>query len=219
MGENCVQEESMSKVNLTMSISVDGYVAGPDQDEESPLGRGGMALHQWHLGLPEKPTGERGDEVNRLVTDEILREVGAVIMGRNMFGPIRGDWGDESWNGWWGPEPPYRCDTYVLTHHARESVEMQGATTFHFVTDGIESAMEQARASAGDRDISIAGGASTAQQYLRAGMIDQISLQVIPILMGSGERLFDNLRDYSPKLEIARVLEAPAATHLRYIVR
>jgi dihydrofolate reductase len=209
----------MSKVKLTMSISLDGYVAGPGQDEDNPLGQGGMALHEWHLNIPEEPTDAPGEDVNRLVTEEILGEVGAVIMGRNMFGPIRGDWGDESWKGWWGPEPPYRCDTYVLTHHEREAVEMEGGTTFHFVTDGINSAMEQARAVAGDREISIAGGASTAQQYLRAGLIDEVNLQVIPVLMGAGERLFDNLGDYQPDLEVVRVLGAPNATHVRYLVR
>jgi dihydrofolate reductase len=208
----------VSKVKLTMSISLDGYVAGPEQDADNPLGRGGMALHDWHLNLPDEPSGAPGEDFNRLVTEEILGDVGAVIMGRNMFGPIRGDWGDESWNGWWGPEPPYRCDTYVLTHHPREPVEMDGGTTFHFVTDGIESAMERARAAAGERQISIAGGASTAQQYLRAGLIDQVSLQVIPILMGGGERLFDNLGDYRPTLEVDRVLDAPNATHIRYCV-
>ena len=208
----------MSKVKLTMSISLDGYVAGPGQDADNPLGRGGMALHEWHLNLPDEPSGAPGEDANRLVTEEILGEVGAVIMGRNMFGPIRGDWGDESWNGWWGPEPPYRCATYVLTHHAREPVEMDGGTAFHFVTEGIEAAMEQARAAAGELDISIAGGASTAQQYLRAGLIDEVSLQVVPVLMGDGERLFDNLGDYSPTLEVVRVLDAPNATHLRYRV-
>jgi dihydrofolate reductase len=208
----------MAKVKLSMSISLDGYVAGPDQDAEHPLGIGGRELHDWHLNLPDEPTGEPGDEANRLVSEEILGEVGAVIMGRNMFGPIRGDWGDGSWTGWWGPEPPYRCDTYVLTHHPRESVEMEGGTTFHFVTEGIESAMDRARQSAGEREISIAGGASTAQQFLRAGLIDRIDLQLSPVLLGAGERLFDNLGDYKPKLEIARVLQAPNATHLRYLV-
>lgn len=208
----------MSKVKLTMSISLDGYVAGPGQDEDNPLGRGGMALHDWHLGLPDEPTGAPGEDVNRQVTDEILSAVGAVIMGRNMFGPIRGDWGDESWNGWWGPDPPYRCDAFVLTHHAREPVEMEGGTTFHFVTEGIEAAMEQARSAAGEGEISIAGGAATAQQYLRAGLIDEISLQVVPILLGAGERLFDNLGEHSPNLEIDRVLQAPKVTHIRYAV-
>jgi dihydrofolate reductase len=209
----------VSEVKLSMSISLDGYVAGPDQDAENPLGRGGFALHHWHIDLPDEPTGAPGEEENRLVTDEILGRVGAVIMGRNMFGPIRGDWGDESWNGWWGPNPPYGCDTYVLTHHAREPVEMEGGTTFHFVTDGIESATEQARAAAGDGEISIAGGASTAQQALVAGLVDRIDLQLIPVLLSAGERLFDNLGDYSPELEVERVLSAPNATHVRYRVR
>ncbi len=208
----------MSKVKLTMSMSLDGYVAGPGQDADHPLGEGGMDLHHWHLDLPDEATGAPGEDVNRLVNDEMLGEVGAVIMGRNMFGPVRGDWGDESWNGWWGPNPPYHCDTFVLTHHEREPVEMEGGTTFHFVSDGIESAMEQARAAAGETEISIAGGASAAQQYLRAGLIDEINLQVIPVLLGDGERLFDNLGDYRPKLEPVRVLAAPNATHVRYRV-
>jgi dihydrofolate reductase len=206
----------MSKVKVTMSISLDGYVAGPNQDADHPLGRRGMELHGWHLDLPEEPSGAPGEEANRLVTEEILGDVGAVIMGRNMFGPIRGDWDDESWNGWWGPDPPYHCDTYVLTHHAREPVEMDGGTTFHFVTEGIETAMELARDAAGERQISIAGGASTVQQYLRAGLVDEVSLQVIPVLMGAGERLFDELGDDPPTLEIERVLDAPNATHIRY---
>ena len=202
----------MGKVKLSMSMSLDGYVAGPGQDEDNPLGVGGMALHQWHLGP------DAGDPANKQVAEEILAGNGATIMGRNMFGPVRGEWGDSDWRGWWGDEPPYRCPTFVLTHHAREPVEMEGGTTFHFVTDGIQSAFEQARDVAGDGDISIAGGAECAREYLGAGLIEELDIQLVPQMLGSGERLFDGMAPGAPKLEVVRVLEAPGATHLRYAV-
>ncbi len=142
-----------------------------------------------------------------------------MIMGRKMFGPIGGgDWGDGSWTGWWGDDPPYHAPVYVLTHHAREPVEMEGGTTFHFVTDGITSALEQARDAAGDADVQIAGGANTVQQYLAAGLVDEININVSPIFLGAGERLFDNLDGTDLKLEQARVVGAPGATHLQYRV-
>ncbi|MET0456113.1 MAG: dihydrofolate reductase family protein, partial [Mycobacterium sp.] len=165
-----------------MSISADGYVAGPDQSATDPLGVGGPALHEWHLG-PAKD-----HPVNRQVVSDMMAGMGATIMGRNMFGPIRGEWGDSDWRGWWGEEPPYHCPVFVLTHHARDPIEMQGGTTFYFVTDGIESAYARARTVAGGRDISIAGGAACARQAIRAGLVDEIDLQVNPLILGSGER-------------------------------
>lgn len=202
----------MSRTNLSMSVSADGYVAGPDQSEADPLGVGGPTLHEWHLG----PKADH--PVNRQVAAEMLDGMGATIMGRNMFGPIRGEWADTDWRGWWGEEPPYHCPVFVLTHHARDPIEMQGGTTFHFVTDGIESAYAQAKAVAGDRDISIAGGASCARQAIRAGLVDDIDLQLSPVILGAGERLFDGFDAGMPKLELARVLEAPGALHVRYRV-
>jgi len=195
-----------------MSISADGYVAGPDQSAEHPLGLGGEQLHGWHLGPA------RDHPANRQVMSDMLDGMGATIMGRNMFGPIRGEWGDSGWAGWWGDVPPYHCPVFVLTHFAHEPIELQGGTTFHFVTDGIESAHTQARNAAGDRPISIAGGASCARQAIRAGLVDEIDLQVNPVILGSGERLFDGLPAGEPRLELVRVLEAPGVVHLRYCV-
>ncbi|HEX6389857.1 MAG TPA: dihydrofolate reductase family protein [Solirubrobacteraceae bacterium] len=190
------------------SVSLDGYSAGPDQSEEHPLGIGGLQLHGWHIGDV--------DPANQPVVDELSDNVGAVIMGRNMFGPVRGEW-DREWNGWWGEDPPYHVPVFVLTHYPRASVEMQGGTTFHFVTDGIESALEQARAAAGDQDVLIGGGASTVRQYLRAGLVDRFTLNVAPVVLGGGERPLDGLEPGSFKLE--RVIDAPEATHLTYSAR
>lgn len=195
-----------------MSISADGYVAGPDQSEEHPLGVGGEQLHAWHMG----PAAEH--PVNRQVVADMMDGMGATIMGRNMFGPVRGAWGDSGWRGWWGDEPPYHCPVFVLTHHAHSPIEMAGGTTFHFVTDGIESAYAQAKAAAGGRDISIAGGASCARQAIAAGLVDEIDLQISPVILGSGERLLDGFQAATPRLELVRVLEAPGVAHLRYRV-
>jgi len=202
----------MPRTNLSMSISADGYVAGPDQSEDEPLGIGGRALHDWHLG-PSKD-----HPANRRVISDMLDGMGATIMGRNMFGPVRGEWGDSQWRGWWGAVPPYHCPVFVLTHYAHEPIEMEGGTTFYFVTDGIESAYTQARSAAGDRPISIAGGASCGRQAIEAGIVDEIDLQVNPVILGSGERLLDGFAPGQPQLELVRVLEAPAVAHLRYRV-
>jgi dihydrofolate reductase len=195
-----------------MSISADGYVAGPDQSEAEPLGIGGRALHDWHLG----PTKDH--PANRRVIMDMMDGVGATIMGRNMFGPVRGEWGDSHWKGWWGAEPPYHCPVFVLTHYPHDPIEMEGGTTFHFVTDGIESAYAQARTVAGDQPISVAGGALCARQAIAAGIVDEIDLQVNPVILGSGERLLDGFAPGQPKLELVRVLEAPGVAHLRYRV-
>ena len=202
----------MSRTNLSMSISADGYVAGPGQCAEHPLGVGGEALHAWHMG-PAKD-----HPVNRLVVSDMMDGIGATIMGRNMFGPIRGEWDGSGWNGWWGDDPPYHCPVFVLTHYPHPPIEMAGGTTFHFVTDGIASAHAQAKKASGGRAISIAGGASCARQAIAAGLVDDIDLQVAPVLLGSGERLLDGFEAGQPALELVRVLEAPGVAHLRYRV-
>lgn len=202
----------MSRTNLSMSISADGYVAGPDQSEDNPLGVGGEALHGWHIG------SDRNHPVNRQVAAEMLEGMKATIMGRNMFGPVRGDWGASQWQGWWGEEPPYHCPVFVLTHYEHDPIELKGGTTFYFVTDGIEAAYRQATAVAGGGDISIAGGASCARQALAAGIVDEIDLQLSAEILGSGERLFDGFERGVPKLDLVRVLEAPGVVHLRYHV-
>lgn len=174
----------MSKVTCGVAISVDGYVAGPGQSEQNPLGEGGEELHHWHT---------EPEQLKRNAQEQYaLLDAGAFIMGRNMFGPVRGEW-DREWNGWWGDEPPYRAPVFVLTHHARPSVKMAGGTTFHFVTGGIDDALERARQAAGDRNVAIAGGASTVNQYLAAGHIDELRLHIVPVLLGAGERLFDGV--------------------------
>lgn len=195
-----------------MSISADGYVAGPGQCQQHPLGVGGEALHAWHLGP------DRDHPTNREVVSEMLDGMGATIMGRNMFGPIRGPWGDSDWQGWWGEEPPYHCPVFVLTHHPHHPIELRGGTTFHFVTDGIEAAYAQAEEAASGAPISIAGGASCARQAIAAGLVDEIDLQVNPIILGSGERLLDGFEAGTPALKLDRVLEAPGVVHIRYRV-
>jgi len=217
---------AMSKLKLNITMSIDGYVAGPDQSPENPLGIGGEELHDWLVPLRafRESHGHEGGEVNASTpfAEDILAGAGATIMGRNMFGGGPGPW-DESWKGWWGDDPPYHNPVFVLTHHPREPVEMQGGTTYHFVTDGIESALEQARAAAEvaskawrvRKDVSLAGGASVAQQYLAAGLLDEIVVSVVPILLGGGTRLFENVGD--AKLEQVESVEAPGVTHIRYI--
>jgi dihydrofolate reductase len=193
-----------------MSISLDGFVAGPGQSRENPLGVGGMDLHQWHFRADEP-----GHEIDAGMRDELLSSRGAYVMGRNMFGPIRGEW-QQDWRGWWGAEPPYHAPVFVLTHYPRDPIEMEGGTTFHFVTEGFETAMEQARAAAGDEDVDVAGGASTVRQALAAGAIDELLLDVVPVLLGAGEGLFEGVAD--PGLEPVEVIHSPYATHVRYRV-
>jgi dihydrofolate reductase len=212
----------MSKLKLNMTMSLDGFVAGPNQSENDPLGIGGMQLHQWLLPLKafrETHGGEEGGEVNAStpIAEEILGNVGATIMGRNMFGGGPGPWGDDPWRGYWGDNPPYHHPVFVLTRHPREPLEMEGGTTFHFVTDGIDSALEQARTAAGEQDVSIGGGANVVQQYLAAGLLDEMVISVVPVLLGGGARLFDNLGDAAPKLEQVQAIEAPGVTHIRYV--
>jgi dihydrofolate reductase len=211
----------MGKVRFQLAISLDGYAAGPNQSEKDPLGVGGTQLHEWVLKLEawRRPHGREGGDTgpSNDVIEEVQRNVGAGIMGRNMFGGGPGPWSEtEPWRGWWGDEPPFHYPVYVLTHHPREPLEMAGGTTFHFVTEGIESALERARADAGERDVLISGGASTVQQYLGAGLVDEFDLHVVPVLLGAGERLLENAG--APKLEQLRAIEAPAVTHLKYRV-
>jgi len=190
-----------------MSISLDGFVAGPDQSEENPLGKGGHANHAWHMG------DERATAENEKAAGWLMRPRGAYVMGRNMFGPIRGEW-DGDWRGWWGDDPPYHAPVYVLTHHAQDPIEMEGGTTFHFVTDGFDSAYAQAVETAGDQGVDIAGGASTVRQALIAGVVDELTLDIAPVLLGSGERIFDGVETFD--MEPVEVLHSPLATHIRY---
>jgi dihydrofolate reductase len=209
----------MSSVTCQISISLDGFVAGPNQSIDNPIGEGGMRLHEWAFATASwrEQHGLDGGEPNADadVVDEVVQGVGAYIMGRKMFGGGDGPW-DETWTGWWGEDPPYHVPVYVLTHHPREPLAMQGGTTFTFVTDGIESALEQAQTAAGDKDIAIAGGASAVQQYLAAGLLDELYLHIVPIVLGSGERLLENVGD--PTLEPVKVIASPAVTHVKYRV-
>jgi dihydrofolate reductase len=209
----------MTNVTCQISISLDGYVAGPNQSNDNPIGAGGMRLHQWAFATDawREQHGESGGErsADSEVAEQLMQGIGAYIMGRNMFGPGRGAW-DASWTGWWGEDPPYHTPVYVLTNHPREPLEMQGGTTFQFVTDGIGSALQQARAAAGDQDVSIAGGASTVNQYLAAGLLDELHLHVVPVVLGAGERLLQDVGD--PTLEPIEVVASPAVTHVKYRV-
>lgn len=210
----------MTKLRFEVSLSVDGFIAGPRQSEEHPLGIGGGQLHEWAFKLAawRKPHGIDGGEVNAStqIVEESLENVGAVVMGRNMFGGGPGPWGDEGWDGWWGDDPPYHTPVFVLTHHAREPLEKQGGTTFYFVTDGIESALERAREAAGSKDVSLGGGADVAQQYLAAGLLDEIRLNIVPVFLYDGARLFENIEGADARLEPMRVLQTPDVTHLDY---
>ncbi len=208
----------MSSVTCHISISLDGFVAGPNQSIENPIGEGGMRLHQWMFETASwrEHQGLEGGEhsADSEVADEVVRDVGAYIMGRKMFGGGAGRW-DETWTGWWGDEPPFHAPVFALTHHSRKPLSMQGGTTFTFVTR-IDSALEQARAAAGGRDVAIAGGASTVRQYLAAGMLDELYLHIVPIILGAGERLLEDVGD--PVLVPVKVIASPAVTHVKYRV-
>lgn len=212
--------EHVSKLRFRISVSLDGYVAGPNQTRQEPLGVGGEGLHEWVLPLAawRQPHGREGGVVNESspVVEAEIANIGATIMGRNMFGGGPGPWSkSEPWLGWWGRNPPFHTPVFVLTHHAREPEVMEGGTTFVFVTDGIESALEQARAAAGAMDVALAGGAQTAQQYLAAGLVDEMQLHVAPILLGGGERLFDNVADLHG-LELVQTVAAPDVVHMKF---
>jgi dihydrofolate reductase len=212
----------MSKTTLDISMSVDGFVAGPNQTVEEPLGRGGEELHEWIFGLKSwrEAHGQEGGEEN--VDSELVRETvganGAYVMGRRMFSSGDGAWeSDPKANGWWGDDPPFGVPVFVLTHHAREPLQL-GSTTFTFVTDGVEAAHERATAAAGENNVAVAGGAAVVQQFLAAGLLDEIQIHVVPILLGDGVRLFGAGPGEQPTLELMRVVDSPAVTHLKYRV-
>lgn len=213
-----------ARLRLKISMSLDGFVAGPNQSVENPLGIGGMRLHEWAFALEawRAPHGLDGGEVNEsaAVVDESLANIGATIMGRNMFGGHPGNWDPEKpWNGWWGDDPPFHHPVFVLTHYPREPLVLEGDNTFTFVTEGIEAALEQARRAAGGKDVSLAGGASASRQYLAADLVDEMEINLVPILLGSGERLFEGIGDDLHGLELVRTLAAPTVTHLKFARR
>ncbi len=214
----------MSKLRFKISMSLDGFVAGPDQSLENPLGIGGGKLHEWAFRLAafRGLLGLEGGEVNEStpVVEESLANIGATVMGRNMFGGHPGAWdAKHPWSGWWGANPPFHHPVFVLTHHAREPLELEGGTTFTFVTKGIEAALELAMRAAGNRDVLLAGGARAAQQYLATSLVDEMELNVVPALLGSGERLFDGLGDDLHGLDLVRTVAAPKVTHLKFAKR
>jgi len=211
----------MSKLRLKISMSLDGFVAGPNQSVENPLGIGGMRIHEWAFALEawRAQHGLEGGEVNESaqVMKESVENLGATIMGRNMFGGHPGPWDpNKPWNGWWGEDPPYHHPVFVLTHHPRETLVLEGGNSFTFVTDGIESALEQAQRAARGKDVSLAGGAKAAQQYLKADLVDEMELSIAPTLLGSGERLFEGLGDNLHGLELVRTVAAPDVIHLKF---
>jgi len=214
----------VSRLRFRISISLDGFVAGPDQSVENPLGIGGEQLHEWVLPLAawRAPHGLPGGEVNESskVVEEEQAGIGATIMGRNMFGGHPGPWNpNDPWNGWWGDEPPFHHPVFVLTHHAREPLALKGGTTFTFVTDGVESALDQAREAAGGKDVVLGGGADVAQQYLRAGLVDEMEIHLVPVLLGGGERLFDGVGRDLHALELERTVATPKVVHLKFARR
>jgi dihydrofolate reductase len=209
----------MSSITCQISMSLDGFVAGPNQSPKDPLGEGGLRLHEWAFATEgwRAQHGLRGGERNAdsELVERMFENIGAHVMGRKMFGGGAGPW-DETWTGWWGDDPPFHAPVFVLTHHAREPLSMQGDTTFTFATDGVESAIEQARDAAAGKDVAIAGGASAVRQCLAAGVLDELHLHIVPILLGGGERLLDDAGE--PALEPVEVIASPAVTHVRYRV-
>jgi len=213
----------MNRLTFDITMSLDGFIAGPNATLEQPLGEGGEQLHEWLVGLASwrETHGLAGGTTNRdsEILEEAMARNGATLMGRRMFSGGAGPWEDDpNADGWWGDDPPFHTPVFVLTHHPREPVEKQGGTSYTFVTDGIEAALGQARAAAGGKDVAIAGGASVAQQYLRAGLLDELQIHVAPLLLGAGVRLFDEPGGDPLALKVARVVESPTVTHLRYEV-
>ena len=214
----------MSRLRFKISMSLDGFVAGPSQSVQNPLGIGGGRLHEWAFELAVFRTllGMEGGIVNEstAVVEQSLANIGATVMGRNMFGGHPGPWdAGVPWNGWWGANPPFHHPVFVLTHHAREPLELEGGTTFTFVTGGMATALQLARRAAGDKDVTLAGGASAARQYLAAGLVDEMELNVAPTLLGSGERLFEGVGDNLHGLELVRTVGTPKVTHLKFARR
>ena len=202
-------------------MSLDGFVAGPNQSVDNPLGIGGMRLHEWAFALAafREPHGLEGGDVNEstAVIEQSVANIGATVMGRNMFGGHPGAWdAQHPWNGWWGDNPPFHHPVFVLTHHPREPLVLEGGTTFTFVTNGIEAALEQARRAARGKDVSLAGGASAAQQYLAAGFVDEMEISIAPTLLGAGEHLFEGVGDDLHGLEHVRTVVAPKVTHIKF---
>ncbi len=213
----------MARLTVGISMSLDGFVAGANQTMEQPLGEGGDQLHQWAFAAVSwrERHGLSGGESNpdSEVVEESLRTTGATVMGRRMFSGGQGPWEDDTnANGWWGEDPPFHHPVFVLTHHAREPVTMQGGTTFTFVTDGIQAALEQARVAAGGKDVTIGGGADVVQQYLAAGLLDELEIHLVPVLLGDGVRLLDNLGAGRAEFQSVRVIQSPTVTHLKYRV-
>ena len=205
-------------------MSLDGFVAGPGQSVDNPLGIGGMRLHEWvfPLAVWRSMVGLEGGEANEssAVVEESVANIGATVMGRNIFGGHPGAWDRENpWNGWWGSDPPFHHPVFVLTHHPREPLELEGGTTFTFVTDGIAAALDQARRAAGGKDVALAGGANAAQQYLVSGRVDEMEINLVPTLLGSGERLFDSVGGDLRGLELVRTVATPRVTHLKFARR
>jgi dihydrofolate reductase len=210
----------MARLRCQISVSLDGFIAGPNQSVENPLGEGGEQLHEWAFKLEafRRPHGEEGGEVNAstALIEEALANVGATVMGRNMFGGGPGPWGD--WNGWWGEDPPFHHPVFVLTHHPREPLAMDGGTTFDFVTEGVERAVEVAMEAAGGRDVAVGGGAETIRECLAAGLLDDLQLNVVPVLLGGGASLFEGLDQAGLELEQIGAVDAPGVAHLSYRV-
>jgi dihydrofolate reductase len=210
----------MSRLLYSASMSLDGFVAGPDQSVANPLGVGGLLLHEWMRALAawREAAGLEGGESNAS-TAALERDddnVGAIIMGRNMFGGAPGPWGDDPWNGWWGDNPPQHLPVFVLTHYPRARLDCEGGTSFEFVTDGIEAALKRARAAADGKDVAVSGGGTVARQYLAAGLLDEIELHLVPVTLGDGVRLFDDKALAGCRMEQVDVLEGPGVTHIRY---
>ena len=205
------------------SVSIDGFGAGPRQGIDNPLGVGGLRLHEWVFATRAWHQRQGTDGGAAGLDDRFIEEgdagMGATIMGRNMFGPIRGGWPDETWTGWWGDDPPYHYQVFILTHHARAPITMQGGTTFNFVTDGLEAALQRAFAAADGRDVRLGGGAATIQQYLRARLVDEMHLAIVPIFLGEGERLFDHLDGISANYECVELVSSPTVVHARFARR
>ena len=210
----------MSKLRVhCFAVSVDGFGAGPMQDRTNPLGIGGESLHEWFVPTRTFKSMYGSDDGTTGVDDDYARRgienLGAWILGRNMFGPIRGDWPDEAWKGWWGKNPPYHVPVFVLTHHPRKPIEMEGGTTFHFVTDGIEAALERAKAAAGTKDVRLGGGVQTIRQYLRARLVEEMHLAISPIVLGSGEHLLAGLDLLELGYRVAEHRTSEGAMHFR----
>jgi dihydrofolate reductase len=210
----------MTKLRLNITISLDGYIAGPNQSVKNPLGEGGEKLHEWAFAVRafRERHGMEGGAIgsDNDIAAEYFENIGATIMGRRMFGGGEGPWGKNPWNGWWGDDPPFHMPVFVLTHHARDALEMQGGTTFHFVTEGIHAALDRAKEAAQGKDITLGGGADVARQYLKAALIDEMDIHVVPVLLGAGARLFDNTDGRQTAYECVRVVNSPAVSHYKY---